>query len=456
MLATTLFLAVILSLLDPNPHFASALLTGKQATHDLRVQLSNQSEVVYTSDAAYDSDFTPRYNIAEAPSYQIAVKPALVDDVQKIVSYALQNNLSLLATGGGHGYTTSLGRLQGGIDVDLSMFNDIQIDATVRTVTVGASVRAGKVASALQKLGLEIRSGKIVTATEEQNSDLFYAAKGAGFNFGIATSITYRTYPATNNGQAMSADMIFPGSLNGTVWELVKSFAASQPKKLTIGLHLGYTADSGIAFAANFLYAGPQDEGISLIQPFLDLNPMNLNISTVAWDEIPSVASYGAIAKYGCTPGVNYVPNAVNLYQVDVENLIRVVNYMDISLAANETLANGFSIVWQQLASHGFQLQQLDSSAFPYRDVAAFVQVDGLAASTSDIDALGTYGREVRDMLHTGSGKEDLEAYVHFANGDETPATWYSSAKVARLVELKSVYDPAGLFSWYNPVLLNK
>jgi len=231
----------------------------------------------------------------------------------------------------------------------------------------------GPMSDSILSIEMVTGSGKIVTATEEQNSDLFYAAKGAGFNFGIATSITYRTYPATNNGQAMSADMIFPGSLNGTVWELVKSFAASQPKTLTIGLHIGYTADSGIAIAANFLYAGPQDEGISLIQPFLDLNPMNLNISTVAWDEIPSVASYGAIAKYGCTPGVYYVPNAVNLYQVDVENLIRVVNYMDISLAANETLANGFSIVWQQPASHGFQLQQLDSSAFPYRDVAAFV-----------------------------------------------------------------------------------
>lgn len=73
------------------------------------------------------------------------------------MSYALHNNLSLLATGGGHGYSTSLGRLQGGIDVDLSMFNGVQIDAAARTVTVGASVRAGIVASALQKVGLEIR-----------------------------------------------------------------------------------------------------------------------------------------------------------------------------------------------------------------------------------------------------------------------------------------------------------
>lgn len=90
MLIKTLFLAGVLSLLGPNPHFAFAL-TGQQATKALRAQLSNQSEVVCTSDAAYDSDFTPRYNIAGPPSYQIAVKPALVDDVQKIVSHPSQN-----------------------------------------------------------------------------------------------------------------------------------------------------------------------------------------------------------------------------------------------------------------------------------------------------------------------------------------------------------------------------
>lgn len=93
MLFKTLFLAAVLSLQGPNPYFAFRIaLTGQQATKALLAQLSNQSEVVCTSDAAYDTDFTPRYNIAGPPSYQIAVKPALVDDVQKIVSRLSQNS----------------------------------------------------------------------------------------------------------------------------------------------------------------------------------------------------------------------------------------------------------------------------------------------------------------------------------------------------------------------------
>lgn len=73
------------------------------------------------------------------------------------MKYAVQNNLSMLATGGGHGYSTSLGRLQGGIDLDLGMFDSIQVDPAARTITIGGSVKSDKVASALQAVGMEIR-----------------------------------------------------------------------------------------------------------------------------------------------------------------------------------------------------------------------------------------------------------------------------------------------------------
>lgn len=198
--------------------------------------------------------------------------------------------------------------------------------------------------------------------------------KGAGFNYGIATSITYRIHPATNNGQAMNADMTFPGALNGSIWELIKSVSEKQPKQLSVGLGISYSTEGGgVSITANFIYAGSQDDGMALIKPFLDLNPQNLNISTVAWNDIPAVASYGAIEEYGCTPGVYYVPNGINLYQIDVQSLIGVVNYMDTVLAADAVLASGFSIVWQQYSPYGFQLQALSSSAFPYRDAVAFV-----------------------------------------------------------------------------------
>lgn len=171
----------------------------------------------------------------------------------------------------------------------------------------------------------------------------------------------------------MNVDMIFPGFLNGSIWELVKSVAESQPKELSVNLRISHSPNTGLMIAVNFIYAGPQEQGTSLIQPFLDLQPLNLSISTVAWEDIPTVAGYGAILKIGCAPGVYYVPNSVNLFQVDVPNLVRVVDYMNIKMAASNILATGASIVWQQYAPHGFHLQKQDSSAFPHRDTVAFV-----------------------------------------------------------------------------------
>ncbi len=231
----------------------------------------------------------------------------------------------------------------------------------------------GPISDSLLSVEIITGHGELLNVSDTQHPDLFYALKGAGFNYGVVTSLTYKIYPATNSGQAMIAQMIFPGTLNGTVWELVKSVGASQPKELTISFAVGYDATlGGLSIVGNFIYAGPQDAGVALIQSFLDLSPLHLEISTVAWADIPSVAFYGGIAKGGCTPGVYYVPYSLNLYQIHVANLIRVVDYMNSTMAMNATL-RGTSIAWAQYALHGFQLQRDGSSAFPYRDVAAFV-----------------------------------------------------------------------------------
>ncbi len=55
-------------------------------------------------------------------------------------------------------------------------------------------------------------------------------------------------------------------------------------------------------------------------------------------------------------------------------------------------------------------------------------------------------------MVQLGSGKPNLEAYVHFGHGDEGSKAWYSAAKLPQLQALKRVYDPRNLFKWYNPV----
>ncbi|KAI5917887.1 FAD-binding domain-containing protein [Camillea tinctor] len=476
------------------PYNSWALVDPQSVHDDLESLLSPGAEVALRSNSTYAEDFTPRYNIATQPSYIVGVKPALVGDVQKVVIYAVERNISFLATGGGHGYSTSLGRFKGGIDMDLGKFNSIQVDSLAKTMTIGGAVRANEVATALQAVGMEIpvpqcpcigfagatlgggigpysglygaisdslisvelitAEGQVLNVSQTEYADLLYGIKGAGSNYGVVLSLKYRIYPATNDGYAMNADMTFLGSQNGSVWALIKQFSVSQPRELSIGISIRYSPDptlEGVIITANFIYAGPQAEGKALIQPFINLKPLNVNISTVPWNYIPATANDGAIVEYGCSPGVYYVPYGVNLYQVDIPNLVSSVGYMDRAMATNPEL-RGASIVWQQYAHYGFQLYSQDTSAFPFRDVIAFVQVDGVGSSASQGLALTQFGREMRDMLQNGSGRDELSVFVHFGHGDEDPAAWFSRDNLPRLMSLKNVYDPLGIFSWYNPV----
>lgn len=75
----------------------------------------------------------------------------------KQVKYASKYNIPFLASGGGHGYSTSFGGLQNGLKIDLSLFNSVSIDKSASTMTIGGSVKFSQVMGPLFEAGKEIR-----------------------------------------------------------------------------------------------------------------------------------------------------------------------------------------------------------------------------------------------------------------------------------------------------------
>lgn len=112
------------------------------------------------------------------------------------------------------------------------------------------------------------------------------------------------------------------------------------------------------------------DEGQRLIEPFLDLQPTNTNISYLPWQDIQNTSFYGLTVK-GCVPGVDHIPYSVNLYEIDVDSLINVVNFMNQSMSQTPAL-QACDMAFTQYAPHGFGLYADDSSAFPFRDVIVY------------------------------------------------------------------------------------
>jgi len=87
-------------------------------------------------------------------------------------------------------------------------------------------------------------NGELITASETNNTDLFWGMRGAGFNFGVVTSLSYRIYDLVNDGNVMNADMLFSVSQNASVWTSLKTIFASQPKELSLSVGLLFDATS--------------------------------------------------------------------------------------------------------------------------------------------------------------------------------------------------------------------
>jgi FAD/FMN-containing dehydrogenase len=97
----------------------------------------------------------------------------------------------------------------------------------------------GLMLDALDSVRLVTAEGELLTASETENDDLFWAIRGGGPNWGIIVSATYTVYDYTHNGQASIYDMVFNASSNRSYFETLHSFDNNLPAKLAM-TNLGY------------------------------------------------------------------------------------------------------------------------------------------------------------------------------------------------------------------------
>lgn len=195
-----------------------------------------RGEIVTKQDEKYD-EARSIYN------GMIDKKPALivycsnVADVIACVNYAREHNLLTAIRGGGHN-GPGLALVNDGLVIDLSRMNGTRVDPEAKTVRAEAGCTWGDVDHATNQFGLAtvsaviattgiagltlggghgylsrkygltvdnlieadvvLTDGSFVTASEDENEDLFWALRGGGGNFGVVTSFKYRLHPVDN------------------------------------------------------------------------------------------------------------------------------------------------------------------------------------------------------------------------------------------------------------------
>src|SRR5687767_10774199 len=191
---------------------------------------SLRGQLITASDAQYD-ETRKVYNAMIDRRPGLIAKCADVADVQTAVNFAREQKLLVSIRGGGHN-AIGLGVCDDGLVIDLSPIRYVRVDPKKKTVLVGGGALWGDVDHATHPFGLAVPSGiisttgvggltlgggighltrqyglsidsilavdmvladgRFVTASQKENSDLFWAVRGGGGNFGVVTSFLFK------------------------------------------------------------------------------------------------------------------------------------------------------------------------------------------------------------------------------------------------------------------------
>jgi hypothetical protein len=273
--------------------------------------------VIERGDPSYD-EARALYNGMIHKRPRIIARCADVADVIAAVNFGRDNHLLIAIRGGGHN-GPGLASVDDGLVIDLSKMKGVRVDPAARTARVGAGCTQGDVDHASHAFGLAMPAGIIsttgiagltlsgghgylsrkygltidnlieadavladgsfVTASKETNSDLLWALRGGGGNFGVVTSFLFQLHPVS---------MVFAGPIAWdqkharTIMQGYREFLPGAPEELGIFLGLK-TILSSAPFPEQLwgkrmcllmsCYDGPEEKGRKALAPLLDALP---------------------------------------------------------------------------------------------------------------------------------------------------------------------------------------
>ncbi len=195
-----------------------------------------KGELIWPADAGYD-EARALFNAMIDKKPALIARPTNAEDIAKLIAVAREHDLPLAIRGGGHN-GGGLGSVDDGIVIDLSGLRSVAVDPDAKTVRVGGGATWSDVDAATNVHGLAVPSGVIsttgvggltlgggighltrgygltidnllaaevvlpdgrqVTASADENPDLFWALRGGGGNFGVVTEFTFRAHPVSD------------------------------------------------------------------------------------------------------------------------------------------------------------------------------------------------------------------------------------------------------------------
>lgn len=408
-----------------------------------------------------------------------AVVIGAVDDADVIagVRYAAENSFDLSIRGGGHS-VPGFGTNDDGVVIDLGRMKGIRVEPEARTARTQGGTTWGDLDHATHAFGLAAPGGIISTtgvagltlgggigylsrghglsidnlisadvvtadgrllhANEEENSDLFWAVRGGGGNFGVLTNLEYRLHPVE---MIYGGPMFFEVDDARDVLSLYREFIADAPEQF--GGFFGWQMAPPLPFISEdrhgdtfcmivSCWTGPMDEAEGVLKPFRDVAPV--------------VAEHVGPAPF---PAMNSAFDA--LLPAGLQHYWKANYTVEITDEAIDVhLEYGPLVPTMQSTVHLYPINgachrvESDATAFGHRDASFAPVIAGMWENPEDNEANTAW---VRDYAAALAPHSEEGGYINFmAADDQGRAAANYGTNYDRLVEVKTKYDPGNLF----------
>jgi FAD/FMN-containing dehydrogenase len=424
-------------------------------------------------DAAYDE--ARQVHLAQVDRRPaLIVRAANAGDVARTVVFAREIGLELAVRGGSHslaGHSTS----EGGIVLDLGGMKGLHIDPERRlawaqpglraeeytvaaaahglatpfgdtgSVGIGGLTLGGGIGWLVRKHGLAIDAlvsveivtadGRLVTASETEHPDLFWAVRGGGGNFGVVTRFQYRLYPVAG---------IFGGALfmpaTKAVLQALEPIAASAPEELTTISFLMAAPPAPFipaevvgqqTLAIMFVYDGDAEAGAAAIAPFRQV--------ATPLAELTVPMPYPGIYEMLRDAEQRSPSTARSLFLSTLDDAA-----IDEILARHAAPSSPFAMT--QIRILGGAMARVDASAtaFAHRDAAVLVTILTPFMDPAELPIHTAWTQRYIDALRPNA----TGVYANFLEdeGEGRIREAYPTETYRRLAEVKRRYDPTNLF----------
>ncbi len=449
---------------------------GAEALETLRANLGG--EVLLPDEQGYD-EARAIWNGMHDKRPAVTVRPSGVADVITAVTFAQQHGLALAIKGGGHN-VAGQALCDGGLVLDMSSMRSVRVDAKARTayveggalwedfdretavfrlgstggivsttgvagVTLGGGIgwlntKFGAACDNVLAYDLVLADGRFIRVDAREHTDLFWALKGGGGNFGVVTGFLFQLHDL--DPQVLAGARFYPVESSRELLGFYRDFTRSTSRDIVVYSAIWVNpADGSHACAIALCHSGESAAAERETAPVRGYGEAELDIIApmpyTAWQQ-----AFNPLVP----PGRNYYWKSLLFTELTDEVLDIIAEH-----GTKKPNPASYAVIEQFGGAFG-EVAKTDT-AFWHRDIRYQLVIGGAWDDPTEQEACIQYVRQLHDALaaHAAPAR-----YLNFNLIDETDVADRVragfGANYDRLVQVKTTYDPENFFRINNNI----